>query len=280
MIPSTILSSPVCLKLFWLLWLLNQSSWNSPYRPSLFVFPCPFENRDLVIHNDDAALSDRVSALEAQDVPSDTELAARVSALENRAVPSDVLTATALSKAVAERFGEITSDRNELNAAMRKQAETQTRINAELRLKNKDLYRSLESVLTTLVRLELGGSAPPAPKTARKLAPTSTSDYSGIRPAHSRARSPARDLPAKRAKLQGFLTMGPFPRSNLDPHDLFMSVLTPALPTFIFTAPFSVILHPVHPYHLRVTLDFTQDMKTLLTMWNTGSRTIGMKASI
>ncbi|KAJ7895795.1 hypothetical protein B0H13DRAFT_1885406 [Mycena leptocephala] len=278
MIPSTILSSPVCLKLFWLLWLLNQSSWNSPYRvwqcwnlgpnqkPSLFVFPCPFENRDLVIHNDDAALSDRVSALEAQDVPSDTELAARVSALENRA-------------AVAERFGEITSDRNELNAAMRKQAETQTRINAELRLKNKDLYRSLESVLTTLVRLELGGSAPPAPKTARKLAPTSTSDYSGIRPAHS---GPAlRPVTSRRnaQSCKGFSQWVPFHGRIWIPRPLYVCS-HPGLPTFIFTAPFSVILHPVHPYHLRVTLDFTQDMKTLLTMWNTGSRTIGMKASI
>ncbi|KAJ6528875.1 hypothetical protein B0H19DRAFT_1083216 [Mycena capillaripes] len=63
-----------------------------------------------------------------------------------------------------------------------------------------------------------------------------------------RARSPAPDFPAK---------------------------LQPS----IFTKPFFVMVDPVHPYHLCIALDSAQDMRSLLAMWNTGLRTIGMKES-
>ncbi|KAJ7811928.1 hypothetical protein B0H13DRAFT_2383583 [Mycena leptocephala] len=90
-----------------------------------------------------AELAEHVSALEE-------DLTARVSALEDR--PSDGLTVSALSTAVAERFGEITTDRNALDTAMRNQFETQLKATAQLRLENKDLRKTLEAMQTTIER--------------------------------------------------------------------------------------------------------------------------------
>ncbi|KAJ7791165.1 hypothetical protein B0H14DRAFT_3500879 [Mycena olivaceomarginata] len=215
-----------------------------------------------------AELAEHVSALEE-------DLTARVSALEDR--PSDGLTVSALSTAVAERFGEITTDRNALDTAMRNQFETQLKATAQLRLENKDLRKTLEAMQTTIARLELGGTT-----VVRAPMPAITGCSERSSAFASRPRSPPHDLPAKRRKLFGmevFITMGPFPHSLLSPVDLFMSVLKPALPTFVFSKPFFVILDPVHPYHLHITMESAEDQKSLLAMWGTGGRTIGMRAS-
>ncbi|KAJ7712952.1 hypothetical protein B0H16DRAFT_1479039 [Mycena metata] len=130
---------------------------------------------------------------------------------------------------------------------------------------------------TTIARLELGGTT-----AVRGPMPALTGGSERSSAFGSRPRSPPHDLPAKRRKLFGaevLITMGPFPHSLLSPLDLLMSVLKPALPTFIFSKSFFVILDPVHPYHLRITMESTEDQKSFLAMWGTGGRTIGMRAS-
>ncbi|KAJ7934083.1 hypothetical protein B0H13DRAFT_1855558 [Mycena leptocephala] len=159
-----------------------------------------------------AILADAVRATE-------TEVADLATKLGNLTVELRLgehgLTVSALSTAVAERFGEITTDRNALDTAMRNQFETQLKATAQLRLENKDLRKTLEAMQTTIARLEFGGTtAVRAPMPAITGCSERSSAFA------SRPRSPPHDLPAKRRKLFGmevFITMGPFPHSLLSP---------------------------------------------------------------
>ncbi|KAJ7177706.1 hypothetical protein C8R46DRAFT_1029308 [Mycena filopes] len=230
--------------------------------------------RITVLENSD--LEARITTLEGTASMSlatgvDADLTARVSALEDRAVLSDALTTTALSTAIARRFGEITSDRDQLDLTIRKNFEDQLKVNATLRLENKDLRKTLELIQNTLVRLELEGAT--APRHAPRERITSTSVV--------RNHSPTPDLPSKRQKgpvPEAYITVGPIAASPLPPLELFESIIS-ALPTFLFTKPFQVVLDPVHAYHLRVAFNSAQDMTSLLVKWNTGKRDMGMVQS-
>ncbi|KAJ7166621.1 hypothetical protein C8R46DRAFT_1219029 [Mycena filopes] len=245
-------------------------------------------HRSKELRRADFDLAARITALENSDLEArittlegtasmslatgvDADLTARVSALEDRAVPSDALTTTALSTAIARRFGEITSDRDQLDRTIRTHFEDQLKVNATLRLENKDLRKTLKLIQDTLVRLELEGGT--APRHAPRERITSTSVV--------RSHSPTPDLPSKRQKgpvPEAYITVGPIAASPLPPLELFESIIS-ALPTFLFTKPFQVVLDPVHPYHLRVAFNSAQDMTSLLAKWNTGKRDMGMVQS-
>ncbi|KAJ7279700.1 hypothetical protein C8J57DRAFT_1570735 [Mycena rebaudengoi] len=96
-----------------------------------------------------------------------------------------------------------------------------------------------------------------------------------------RSRSPAGQPPSKRSRLadiDGTLTMGPLESSNLSPRELLTSLVSGALPSFDLATVSHVMLDPVYPYHLRVTLPSSFAVDNLIAMWNTGSRTTRMRA--
>ncbi|KAJ7257470.1 hypothetical protein C8J57DRAFT_1472773 [Mycena rebaudengoi] len=90
----------------------------------------------------------------------DEALFERVLALEDRAPPAGGLNITVLSQALATRFDEIMSDRNKLSAEIRFQAEKQAKIDAKVRLEQKEMTKAIEDMQRTIARLELGSAAP------------------------------------------------------------------------------------------------------------------------
>lgn len=191
------------------------------------------------------------------------------------------LTAAELGTLVARRFNELTSDRDLLDGEIKYHADQQEKVNAELRLENKGLRKSLRALQDTLTRLELHMSAPTR---TRSRSPIHGAPASSGRSSHSRvprSRSPAHKIPTKRPRLpsgnEGFITVGPLVESPLAPFDYFNSLIDGALPTFTLTAPYSVSLDPVFPFHLRATLNSAKEAKDLVAAWSMGSRHIGMK---
>ncbi|KAJ6533835.1 hypothetical protein B0H10DRAFT_2204681 [Mycena sp. CBHHK59/15] len=231
---------------------------------------------------------DRVEELEAVGRASRDDLAARIAALEANSSDEgpSAISVKELTVAAARRFTEITSDRNILDSAIKLQAGRLQTINGELRSENKALRKDLDAVqkdLTALqaqlTQLELNTPAP-----LRSSSHSKAPDPHFVHPRHSlpalRSRSPTLDLPSKRRKFHesgGFLTVGPFPASQLSLTDLFVSLIDGTLPTFHFTDSYSVSLDPVFPYHLRVTLKAAADVQSLLKAWGTGARTVGMQ---
>ncbi|KAJ7247942.1 hypothetical protein C8J57DRAFT_1240458 [Mycena rebaudengoi] len=224
----------------------------------------------------------------------------RVSALEDRAPPTGGLNITVLSEARATRFEEITSDRDKLSAEIRFQAEKQAKIDAKHRLEQKEMMKTLEEMQRTIARLELGSAAPlrlppraPDHRLPAARSPSTAPVYRSRSPPAlpSRApdhrlltdcsRSPPSQPPSKRTRLadmKAILTMGHLEASNLPPRELFTSLVSGALPSFDLTTVSHVILDPVYPYHLRVTLRSSFDVDNLIAMWDTGSRTTKMRA--
>ncbi|KAJ7938833.1 hypothetical protein B0H13DRAFT_1851412 [Mycena leptocephala] len=207
-----------------------------------------------------------------------------------------------LSTALASRFHDITSNRGKLDNEIRFQAEKQTKAMAKLQMEHDELQKTLSTIIA---RLQLGGPAPPfrlpfrpsdhrgteqrhsvssAPTEVHSTFPRSRSPAPGIRSPAPRIRSPAPrsrspaigGSMAKRPKILGFLTIGPLSNSPLLPRDFFKSLITESLPTFNLSS-YDAILNPDYKYHLRVTLDSSNDMKMLIAMWETGSRTIKMR---
>jgi hypothetical protein len=52
---------------------------------------------------------------------------------------------------------------------------------------------------------------------------------------------------------------------TLAPRDFFKSLIAKSFPTFNFST-YDVILDPVYPYHLHITLDSSNDVKVLIAM--------------
>ncbi|KAF7365951.1 hypothetical protein MVEN_00470500 [Mycena venus] len=230
-------------------------------------------------------LFDRVRDLERFEsaASSGTEdFSIRLSALEDRVPGAGGQITTALTTALASRFHDITSDRDKLNNEIRFQAEKQAKATAKLQRAHDDLQRTLSELQDTITRLELGNPAPPLRIPIRSLGRRGgeqplTSSTSNTHLSRHRSRSPPMGTSvAKRPKVQGFLTMGPLPSSPLSPRDFFKSLIAESLPTFNLST-YEAILDPVYPYHLRITLDSSIDVKALISMWETGSRTIRMQ---
>ncbi|KAJ7939530.1 hypothetical protein B0H13DRAFT_2300808 [Mycena leptocephala] len=217
----------------------------------------------------------RVEELEDVGRASREDLTARIAALEeDNSEGSSAISVKELSVAAARRFTEITSDRNILDSAIKLQAGRGQTINRELRN-----FTALQAQLT---RLEINTPAPL--RSSSHSSHSKAPDLPSVHTRHSlpvlRSRSPTLDPPSKRRKFHeggGFLTVGPFPASQLSPTDLFVSLVDGALPTFRFTDLYSVTLDPVFPYHLRVTLKSAVDVQSLLKAWGTGARTVGME---
>ncbi|KAJ7867484.1 hypothetical protein B0H14DRAFT_3441698 [Mycena olivaceomarginata] len=211
----------------------------------------------------------RVEELEDVGRASREDLTARIAALEEgNSEGSSAISVKELSVAAARRFTEITSDRNILDSAIKLQAGR--------------LQTITGSFTAQLTRLELNTPAPL--RSSSHSSHSKAPDLPSVRTRHSfpvlRSRSPTLDPPSKRRKFHeggGFLTVGPFPASQLSPTDLFVSLIDRALPTFHFTDSYSVTLDPVFPYHLRVTLKSAVDVQSLLKAWGTGARTVGME---
>ncbi|KAJ7208820.1 hypothetical protein B0H12DRAFT_1158311 [Mycena haematopus] len=194
---------------------------------------------------------------------------------------------------------------------IRSQAEKQAQVRAKLQRAQDELLKTLSGLQVTIARLELSIPAPPlrlparlsdteqrhvlsapskyprprspAPRAhspaprARSPAPRGRSPVPRIRSPPPRSRSPAiGGSLTKRPKILGFLTVGPLSNSPLSPRDFFKSLITESLPTFSLSG-YDAILDPVFQYHLRVTLDSVNDVKTLIAMWETGSRTVKMR---
>ncbi|KAJ7278260.1 hypothetical protein C8J57DRAFT_1222117 [Mycena rebaudengoi] len=226
----------------------------------------------------------------------------QVSALEDRAPPAGGLNITVLSEALATRFEEITSDRDKLSAEIRFQAEKQAKIDAKHRLEQKEMMKTLEEMQRTIAHLELGSAAPlhlpphtpdhrlPAARNP-STAPVYRSRSPPALPSHApdhrllidRSHSPLSQPPLKRTRLadmMGILTMGPLEASNLPPHELFTLLVSSALPSFDLTTVSHVILDPVYPYHLCVTLRSSFDVDNLIAMWDTGENASASYAPI
>ncbi|KAJ7207723.1 hypothetical protein C8J57DRAFT_1613150 [Mycena rebaudengoi] len=207
---------------------------------------------------------------------------------------------SALEDPLATRFDEITSDRDKLSVEIRFQAEKQAKIDAKVRLEQKEMTKAIEDMQRTIARLDLGSAAPlrlPARASDHRIPSAATSSTAPPfhprsppalpfrAPEHrlpiERSRSPAGQPPSKRSRLadiEGTLTMGPLESSNLSPRELFTSLVSGALPSFDLATVSLVMLDPVYPCHLRVTLPSSFAVDNLIAVWNTGSRTTRMRA--
>ncbi|KAJ7101578.1 hypothetical protein B0H15DRAFT_943899 [Mycena belliarum] len=124
--------------------------------------------------------------------------------------------------------------------------------------------------------------ASPAPLRARAASPRrrsiAPSSLHGPVPRTSRSRSPGRSIPAKRQRIEerkhqdhareGFVIMGPLADSPLIPLQLFESLIATNLPAFALTKPYDAVVDPVHPYHIRVTLDSLRTARDLVDAWS------------
>ncbi|KAJ7821249.1 hypothetical protein B0H13DRAFT_1920892 [Mycena leptocephala] len=182
------------------------------------------------LDDDVEELFSRVRDLERFETAASSEaegLSERVAALEAHTPPS-ALSITKLSTALVERFKDITSDRNKLNDEIQSQAERQAKVTAKLQLEHNELKKSLSELQATIARLELGTPVQPLRLAARSSDRRDT-ERSRITSKNlplriPRSRSPPVETPTeKRAKSQGFPTMGPFGDSLLPPRELFKS---------------------------------------------------------
>ncbi|KAJ7077520.1 hypothetical protein B0H15DRAFT_1003506 [Mycena belliarum] len=242
-------------------------------------------------------LFDRVRDLEGQVTTAHVfgnAIDARVTTLE-RVAPAaapGALTVAELSDLVGRRFGEITSDRDVLDNAIKFNADTHAEDLRDLRLENKDLRTTLAAMQVTITRLQTTVElASPAPLRARAASPRrrsiAPSSSHGPVPRTSRSRSPGRSIPAKRQRVEerkhqdrareGFVIMGPLADSPLIPLQLFESLLATNLPAFALTKPYDAVVDPVHPYHIRVTLDSLKTARDLVDAWSVGNRSVRMR---
>ncbi|KAJ7074849.1 hypothetical protein B0H15DRAFT_868716 [Mycena belliarum] len=245
-------------------------------------------------HGDDIEeLFDRVRDLEGQVATAHVfgnAVGARVSSLERRdpAAAPGALTVAELTDLVGRRFGEITSDRDVLDSAIKFNGDRHAEDLRDLRLENKDLRATLAAMQVTITRLqttvELASPAPlrvRAPSPRRSIAPSSSHART------SRSRSPGRLIPAKRPRVEerkhqdrtreGFVIMGPLSDSPLIPLQLFESLIATNLPAFALTKPYDAVVDPFHPYHIRVTLDSLKTARDLVGAWSVGNRSVGMR---
>ncbi|KAJ7659563.1 hypothetical protein DFH06DRAFT_1130331 [Mycena polygramma] len=204
------------------------------------------------------------------------DLGARISALEDVSapVPSNAITTAELSTAVAQRFDEVTADRDILNGKLTIQAQTQAATTADLRHENHLLRGELAAIRAAITRLELRGPAPLRQRSRSRSPHLSTRDHKK-EPNSVRPHSPVPDLPAKRqrtAQGKGFLRLGPLPQSDLLPLAYFDTLIKRVLPTFVVTGQYSTSMDPEHAYHLRVTLDSVSQMAALKKAWDVAPR--------
>ncbi|KAJ7660134.1 hypothetical protein DFH06DRAFT_1401460 [Mycena polygramma] len=204
------------------------------------------------------------------------DLGARISALEDMSapVPSNAITTAELSTAVAQRFDEVTADRDILNGELTIQAQTQAATTADLRHENHLLRGELAAIRAAITRLELRGPAPLRQRSRSRSPHLSTRDHKK-EPNSVRPHSPVPDLPAKRqrtAQGEGFLRLGPLPQSDLLPLAYFDTLIKRVLPTFVVTGQYSTSMDPEHAYHLRVTLDSVSQMAALKKAWDVAPR--------
>ncbi|KAJ7670736.1 hypothetical protein DFH06DRAFT_1125029 [Mycena polygramma] len=204
------------------------------------------------------------------------DLGARISALEDVSapVPSNAITTAELSTAVAQRFDEVTADRDILNGELTIQAQTQAATTADLRHENHLLRGELAAIRAAITRLELRGPAPLRQRSRSRSPHLSTRDHKK-EPNSVRPHSPVPDLPAKRqrtAQGEGFLRLGPLPQSDLLPLAYFDTLIKRVLPTFVVTGQYSTSMDPEHAYHLRVTLDSVSQMAALKKAWDVAPR--------
>ncbi|KAJ7138350.1 hypothetical protein C8R44DRAFT_976095 [Mycena epipterygia] len=195
-----------------------------------------------------------------------------------------VLAASAVSK----------SPRNVLNADIKYYAAKQDKINDELRSENKQLHATLAAMQATITRLTFASPAPLRPRSPSPILPRPRSRSPQAHlprrqaPAHAakvaRSRSPTSDAPQKRQRVlhgkEGFLTMGPLRECQLSPLELFEKMVSDTLPTFTLTRPYTVIVDPVYPYHLRVTLDSVREAADLAQAWETGHHAVGVRVML